>query len=676
MVTRMHILNGLSLGEQCVYILPQKNHAKFISFLKQKEPDIATYLASAQLILLDSAEKLQPALNKDPKQLLAFLKKLVVDYEKVAMNGLRIVMDMNWVAKDEKSFTNLVKFERLADTKLLQESFTSIISEYDINEFPPNQVEEILHAYPYAIIDQVIHQNIYYIPDLKLDTGEYRMQSMFTNITNYTGALQSNDSVFLNLMNSLNDVVLVLDADQKIVNIYGKWFKHYGIVSENLIGKTLAEITIPEDVPLHLKHMTEALHGKNVVYEWQGISLGKKFHASISLSPLRDNSRKIVGIVGIAYDITERKLDDQKIAELLTDLEQNKERLENIVSTLPGVVWESQNDPASKEQKITYISNYVEEMLGYPVKDWLTVPNFWSQIVHPEDRQKAIEVASGKFNGSNRRTNQFRWITKDGREIWVEAQSVVVKDKRGNPIGMRGVNLDITTTKLLEKQKDEFVSVASHELKTPITTIKAFVDLLKIHNQKSGDQKSLDYLTRVDNQVTKVTKLVHDMLDVSRIQAGKLDFNFSNFDIYDLVVETVNDMQLISTKHKLELVGKVKHKITGDRYRLAQVLTNLISNSIKYSPTADKIIILMQKDKTGITISVQDFGMGISKVKSKMIFERFYRVNDSNLTNRESLPSLGLGLYISSEIMMRHKGEIWVESEEGKGSIFYIKLPL
>ncbi|TLD41889.1 MAG: Chemotaxis protein methyltransferase CheR [Candidatus Jettenia ecosi] len=225
----------------------------------------------------------------------------------------------------------------------------------------------------------------------------------------------------------------------------------------------------------------------------------------------------------------------------------------------------------------------------------------------------------------------------------------------------------------LERQKDEFIGIASHELKTPVTSIKAYTQILQHRFQKAGDMKSAEMVGKMDAQIDKLTSLIGDLLDVTKIEGGKLQYHEGPFDFNELIGEIVEEMQRLTTKHTLVQQLTKSRTITGDRDRIGQVITNFLSNAIKYSLHADTIIIKTKTDKEGVTLCVQDFGCGISKSDQEKLFKRFSRIIASD---QKAYPGMGLGLYITSEIIKRHNGKIWVESEKGKGSTFCFSLPL
>jgi signal transduction histidine kinase len=215
--------------------------------------------------------------------------------------------------------------------------------------------------------------------------------------------------------------------------------------------------------------------------------------------------------------------------------------------------------------------------------------------------------------------------------------------------------------------RDDFISVASHELKTPVTSIKAYGQVLEKMFRRRNDTKTANQLAKMDVQINKLNHLISDLLNVTKIQSGRLQLYQEYFNISNLVREIVEEMQPMSERHVLNTELDEQCDIYGDKERIAQVIVNFITNAIKYSPHADKITIKTKRDGNNVIVSVQDFGVGIKKNYQNKVFEQFFRVSESK---QNTYPGLGLGLYISSEIIKRQGGKIWVESTERKGSTF------
>lgn len=226
-----------------------------------------------------------------------------------------------------------------------------------------------------------------------------------------------------------------------------------------------------------------------------------------------------------------------------------------------------------------------------------------------------------------------------------------------------------------EKQdikKNEFIGLISHELKTPVTSVKAFAQVLQRRFARSGDEQAATLLLKMDAQLDKLSGLIADIVDVTKLETGRLQYHKEYFDYNELVQEIVEQMQRTTAKHTIVTHLDKTKSLYADRNRIGQVLINLITNAIKYSPQADRIIVKTQAGKDDITLCIQDFGVGIPKEAQDKVFNQFYRVDGKNET---TFSGMGLGLYVSAEIIKRHKGKIWVTSEKGKGSTFCFTLP-
>jgi two-component system CheB/CheR fusion protein len=231
------------------------------------------------------------------------------------------------------------------------------------------------------------------------------------------------------------------------------------------------------------------------------------------------------------------------------------------------------------------------------------------------------------------------------------------------------------STKELMQRKDEFMSIASHELKTPITSLRGSLQIAQRMADKGEKniQSLYPFIIKANKQTTRLTTLVEDLLDVTRIHAGKMRFNYTWFNAGEMIRECMEDTQAHTTSHQFELKGNADVQIYADRHRLEQVLSNFMSNAVKYSPDTDRIFVTNEiTDHNMLKVSVQDFGIGIPADKKDMVFDRFFRVQESS----QKFSGLGLGLYITAEIINRHQGKIGVDSVEHHGSTFWFCIPL
>ena len=225
-----------------------------------------------------------------------------------------------------------------------------------------------------------------------------------------------------------------------------------------------------------------------------------------------------------------------------------------------------------------------------------------------------------------------------------------------------------------ERRRDQLISMASHELKTPLTSATVFSEILQRHLGKTPrkSKQALEYATRISGALDRLTKLTGDLIDVSRSRTGKLRLQMKGVDINILVAAVVADLKLIDQNHHMTIEGQAKRKVKIDEIRIRQVLVNLLNNAKAYSPVGSEIVVSIAKVDEDLIIKVIDSGPGIAKKERGRIFEAFYQKDDG----RKGRAGFGLGLYVSRQIMDLHGGKIWVESSSGKGSTFAFSLPI
>lgn len=303
-----------------------------------------------------------------------------------------------------------------------------------------------------------------------------------------------------------------------------------------------------------------------------------------------------------------------------------------------------------------------EEIIGKPV----------SVLMPPEKEDDFPFIMNQLLAGKRVDHYETKRQAKDGRVIDVSITVSPIRDSYGNIIGASKIARDITERVELERRRNEFVSTASHELKTPLTSQKAFGELLEKLIDENGHTEYKRYIQKINQQTDKLTKLIEDLLNLSRVQTGGLKLEFRRFALNKLIHEVVENMQM-TTHHHLIVENIPKVQIRGDKERIGQVITNLLSNAIKYSPNADKVIVSAKQTNGSIVVSIQDFGIGISPKYHQKIFERFFRVSDDD---EKTFPGMGIGLHVCAEIITRHNGKIWLESEKGKGTTFFFSLPV
>lgn len=258
----------------------------------------------------------------------------------------------------------------------------------------------------------------------------------------------------------------------------------------------------------------------------------------------------------------------------------------------------------------------------------------------------------------------------DGSLRWIHASGSPRYDEQGKPVRMVGVTQDITDRKAYEQRRDDFLSVATHELKTPITVLKANLQLLHRVKSHIADPTAIQLIDSANRSMDKFSAMVDELLDLSRHQQGKLELKQQHFNLRTLL-ETCCGHVRLNGNHEL-LVSAPEITVYADEHRIEQVLVNLVNNAVKYAPDSREIFLGAEISGTEVKVSVRDTGKGIPQDQLPRLFDRFWQADSKSST----YSGLGMGLYICAEIVQRHGGRIWAESEEGKGTVFYFTLPL
>lgn len=354
------------------------------------------------------------------------------------------------------------------------------------------------------------------------------------------------------------------------------------------------------------------------------------------------------------------------------EIEKSKEQFRQVADNAPAMIWMTdENKLCNFVNKgwLKFTGRKKEEEMGYG----------WIEGMHPDDYSRCAEVFEDVFMERKPYFLEYRFRRYDEAYRWLSETGTPRYSAEGKFEGYIGSCIDIHEMKVHEQRKDEFIRMASHELKTPVTSIKGHVQLL-LNVYKNYSQTKEKFppaaietsLTTIDKQIIKLNRLMSELLDLSRIDTGKLDLNMQNFNINSLIAETVQDIQQ-TTKHHIVIQNNVDCRVFGDKDRIAQVMLNILTNAIKYSPKMNSIEVnVFQPTDREVAVSVTDYGIGIEKKDHEKIFERFYRVEGKS---EQTYPGFGIGLFIASEIIQRHNGTITVESKKGEGSTFTFTLP-
>ncbi len=377
--------------------------------------------------------------------------------------------------------------------------------------------------------------------------------------------------------------------------------------------------------------------------------------------PLKAANGAVTGVMAVGIEVTEQVNSRQ-------ELEIAEERMRLAITSAQMGLWSINHPGLHLSTDAT-----TRALLGYHNAANITLQHITDAMPAEYQRQfralldKAVETGELfdiEYPVNNAKAGETKWVKFIGKASYNE---------KGVPVNIKGLVMDITERKQDEQRMSDFLSMVSHDLRSPLTTVKSFTQLLQKRAQKAEEEFAISALGKIDAQVNKMNRMIKGFLDTGRLQSGKINLEKEEFNISALLQEVIDELHLIAGRHIVEVYTCDEVTITADRDKLAQVLTNFIGNAIKYSPEGGRVIINCRSNDNELNVSVTDQGIGISPKNLERMFERFYRVESDRM---KTIKGFGIGLYLSGEIIASHKGRVWVESEEGRGSAFYFSLPL
>ena len=479
-------------------------------------------------------------------------------------------------------------------------------------------------------------------------------------------------------VDSLPQIVWISSPTGEITCLNKKWTDYTGKSVEESVGYQWLQFIHPEDVEqlkagwarsvemgVGLEHEYR-LRGADGIYRWH-LDRNKAVY---------DGENKISMWIGTTTEIHKQKLAQEELKE-------KNHLVQKITEASPDViaVFDVVND------KYVYVSDVIMSFLNISREDFLKMRrDEVLALIHPDDHQQYLNFKNIFIKAADNEVKEVEFRIKNGDKkwIWLSTRAKVFKrDKENNVTQITGITQNISKQKeaedqqiknsilhsLLEK-KEEFVSIASHELKAPVAKVKASTQILKRLIEKETDKETLlVFASKANQQIGKLTELIKHLLENAKLGAGRVELKVSSFPVAEVLNEAISH---IINSHRIMVHNSVSEQIRGDKNKIEQVIINFLTNALKYSPDTNSVILKAERVRDSIKISVTDSGVGIPKEKTKHVFERFYRVGNTSL----EYSGLGLGLYICAEIIKLHKGEYGVISEEGKGSTFWFTVPL
>ncbi len=496
------------------------------------------------------------------------------------------------------------------------------------------------------------------------DKGEPdRMLGTLLDTTEQQNALhrlEESEERFRTIANTA-PVMIWMSGNDRFSDFFNtSWLKFTGRTIEQEMGDGWLENVHPDDmqqcrdiydraynekVPFHAEYRLRRWDGQ---YRW----------VSDNAVPRYDDNGAFIGFISACMDVDDEKLFNKRLQE-------SELYFKTITNVSPVALWMTNRDGVN-----TFVNDTWLKWTG--VDEDQLQQNGWIDSLIEADKNYTLRLFKRKSANLEKFSTEFRFRLKDGSIRWGLSEGYPYYDNQGKFAGYAGSVTDITDRKMDEFRKNEFLAVASHELKTPLTSIKAYAQLLGNTYKGTSDIFLRNALTKVDNQVNRMTKLVADFLNLSKIESDKFQLEIEPFRMDEMITEVISDVQLVSPTHRIMTTGLTEVMIEADREKIAQVLTNFLTNAIKYSPGKKQVTVKLEATEQEVIVSVADEGIGIAADEHQKIFQRFYRAGANNI----QFSGFGIGLYISAEIIRRHNGDIGVRSGTGSGSEFYFSVPM
>lgn len=474
------------------------------------------------------------------------------------------------------------------------------------------------------------------------------------------------------IIETMHEPLLMLDKRLRVKVANKSFFKTFHLTEKAVYNRHIYELGKGSWDNPALQILLEKILPKNTFFHnYRMIYRFKDKDKTLHLNARRITfgGRKTELILLVFGDITQ-------FMQIEEELRNSKDQLELILQGVADSI-----TVLDTKDRFLYANDVAVKALGYTsLASLLKVP--FSRVMEKfeimDEERKSVPLnklpGPRALAGEKKPSALLRFrVKKTGKVYWALGKARPVLENHKKVKFAINIFSDITDRIQLEKRKDEFINIASHELKTPLTVMKGYAQILEKRLLKSKDKNNLYFASRIAGQVDRLVNLVNDFLSVRMIEEGKITYHKRALDLDQLVKKTIIDFQYTQDSHQIIKRGEIKDKIFGDEERIRGALINLITNAIKYSPNAEKIVLHIFRDKETVVIGVEDFGIGIKKEDQARVFERFYRTEERDI---EKIPGFGLGLYICSEIIKHHQGKMWVTSKKGKGSTFYISLPI
>lgn len=508
----------------------------------------------------------------------------------------------------------------------------------------------------------------------KLTKSKKKIQSLEGEIFSYQKSaekLKEEIYQFKGLLYSSTSLITFLKGPEYIIEFANDPIRKIWGKGNDVTGKPLFEV-IPEVREQGVQDYLDQVYYKGQPYHAEGMPLehevnGKmiKSYFDFTYMPQRSSDGEIKGVGVIAQDVTGSEMLNQQ-------LRKSEKEFRELVDFMPHKI-----SIADANGNTLFYNKSWLDYTGMNMQEF--IDHHWSDIVHPEQREKVEKELEECLSTGKNLDLELKILNKDQQYKWHLCRAIAIKDEDDIITSWISSSTEIQKLKEEEQRKEDFLKLVSHELKTPVTSIKGYVQLLlSLLKGRNGEgvpiEQSKPYLHRIENQVERLIILISEMLDLSRIEQNELELHKEEFSLNEHVENIIEDISYIHKDVQIEMEHLCECNIVADKDRIGQVIINFITNALKYSPDSKKVQVkIFHRKRNNVAVSVRDFGIGIEKKDFKKIFNRFYRVSSKN---EKTYAGFGIGLYLSREIIERHRGKIFVQSNIGEGSEFTFTLPL
>lgn len=478
------------------------------------------------------------------------------------------------------------------------------------------------------------------------------------------------------VLDQVSVVVWTTDRDLVITSSGGGGQARIGSGPNKNVGRTVADLlgVDPQSDPVRVHEQALAGFAGFYVVELAG----RTFESHVG--PFRDETGTVVGTLGLAMDVTDRRLAEERLREV-------EFRYQQLVERAPAVIYVDSLDGASTT---VYVSPQTVDVFGYSPEQWLGDPGLWERILHPEDRDREVKASLHHHETGEPYRADYRVFTRDGQMKWIRDEASVLRDDHGRPQFCHGIMLDITERKLaeqaladalegqreaaaqlriLDEMKNTFLSAVSHELRTPLTTILGSALTLDRDDTEVSSSDARDLIKRLAANARKLDRLLSDLLDLDRLARGIVEPNRRRVDIGALVRSLVEDADYLAGRSVT--VDAPPVIVAIDPPKVERIVENLMVNSIRHTPADVPIWVRVRVEEAGVLLVVEDAGPGVPPEYRDAIFEPFHQGPGGS----DPRPGVGIGLSLVARFAQLHGGRAWVEERPGGGSSFKVLLP-